>query len=82
VPLPVEKQVVTIFAGTQGYCDSLPVSSLRRFELELHKHIETKHNDILESIRTKKEIDNDLRKKLGDVIASFAKDFGAAQAAE
>ncbi len=82
VPLSVEKQVVTIFAGTQGYCDALPIASLREFELELHKHIETKHADILETIRTKKEIDGDLRKKLGDVISAFAKDFGAAQAAE
>ncbi len=82
VPLPVEKQVVTIFAGTQGYCDALPVSSLREFELELHKHIETKHKDIFETLLTKKEIDNDLKKKLGEVISSFAKDFGAAQAAE
>src|SRR6478609_9374875 len=54
VPLPVEKQVVTIFAGTQGFCDSLPVNSLRTFEAELHKHLDEKHADILQAIVTKK----------------------------
>lgn len=82
VPLSVEKQVVTIFAGTQGYCDSLPVPALREFELELHKHLETKHSDVLKDIREKKQLDKELTKKLGDVITAFVKDFSAAQAAE
>ncbi len=82
VPLSVEKQVLTIFAGTQGYCDALPVSALGTFEVELHKHVETKHGDILEDLRTKKQLDDDLTKKLRKVIGAFAKDFGAAQAAE
>ena len=63
MPLSVEKQVVTIFAGTQGYCDELPVSALGAFESELHKHIESKHSDVLEDIRTKKEIDKDSKLK-------------------
>jgi len=82
VPLPVEKQVVTIFAGTQGFCDSLPVNSLRTFEAELHKHLDEKHADILQAIVTKKELDKELTQKLGDVITAFAKDFKRAQAAE
>lgn len=82
VPLPVEKQVVTIFAGTQGLCDGLPVSSLGAFEAELHKHMDDKHKDILEDIVTKKELDGDLKKKLTDVITAFAKDFGQVEAAE
>ena len=82
MPLPVEKQVVTIFAGTQGFCDSLPVNSLRTFEAELHKHLDEKHADILQAIVTKKELDKELTQKLGDVITAFAKDFKRAQAAE
>ncbi len=82
VPLSVEKQVITIFAGTQGYCDSLPVASLGAFEAELHKHFDAKHSDVLKAIREKKELDKDLTKKLGDVISAFVKDFSAAQAAE
>jgi len=81
VPLPVEKQVVTIFAGTQGFVDKLPVSSLKAFEHDLHAHLDAKHSDILDSIRTKKELDTDTQKKLSDVITAFAKDFAAADAA-
>ena len=82
VPLPVEKQVVTIFAGTQGYCDSLPVSSLREFEMELHKYLDDKHADILKDIVEKKQLDKELTQKLGDAINAFVKDFKKAQAAE
>ncbi len=82
VPLPVEKQVVTIFAGTQGYCDSLPVSSLREFELELHKFLDDKHPEILKGIVEKKQLDKELTQKLGDAINAFVKDFKKAQAAE
>ena len=82
VPLSVEKQVVTIFAGTQGYCDSLPVGSLREFELELHKFLEDKHSDVLKEIAEKKQLDGELTEKLGNVISSFVKDFKKAQAAE
>lgn len=82
VPLSVEKQVITIYAGTQGFCDDLPVSSLQTFETELHKHIEDRHKDVLSLLVEKKEIDSDLKKKLDDVIGKFAKDFAKAQAAE
>jgi F-type H+-transporting ATPase subunit alpha len=82
VPLAVEKQVVTIFAGTQGYTDSLPVSSLGAFEKELHAHIEAKHPEIYTGIIEKKQLDKELTQTLGDVVGAFAKDFGAAQAAE
>ncbi len=82
VPLAVEKQVVTIFAGTQGYTDKLPVESLRDFEHDLHAHLETKHPEILKSIAQKKEIDKDTQKKLSDVLDAFVKDYAAAQAAE
>ncbi len=82
VPQSVEKQVITVFAGTQGYCDSLPVDCLGAFEAELHQHLDAKHKDILDEIVTKKQISKDLNKKLGEVITAFAKDFLAAQAAE
>src|SRR5690606_22474242 len=82
VPQSVALQVITIFAGTQGFCDSLPVASLAAFESELHNHIETKHKDIIEGILKHKQIDEALRKKLSDVLSAFVKDFSAAQAAE
>ena len=82
VPLAVEKQVVTVFAGTQGYTDGLPIASLGAFEKELHAHIGAKYPEIYEGIIEKKQLDKELNQKLGDVVGAFAKDFGAAQAAE
>ncbi|MCH2107833.1 MAG: F0F1 ATP synthase subunit alpha [Polyangiaceae bacterium] len=82
VPLAVEKQVLTIFAGIGGYCDELPVDSLREFEVELHAHFDSKHPEMLEEIREKKQVGAELKKSLGDAIRTFAKDFGAAVAAE
>ncbi len=77
VPLSVEKQVLSIYAGTQGYCDKLPVESLKQYEEELHRHVEDKHPQILEDIRTKKEISKELGGKLNDVLAAFTRDFAA-----
>src|ERR1700709_188471 len=61
VPLAVEKQVVIIFAGTQGYVDKLPVDSLRNYETELYRFIDEKHADLWEDIRTKKEITDEIK---------------------
>src|SRR5438105_4430438 len=51
-PMPVEEQVVSIFAGTNGYLDDVPVADVRRFETELLDFVRTRHNDILNTIRT------------------------------
>ncbi|HEY2989604.1 MAG TPA: F0F1 ATP synthase subunit alpha, partial [Candidatus Binatia bacterium] len=63
-PLPVEKQVVIIFAGTNGYIDELPLTALKKYEHELYSFIEAKHPDIFAGILKKREFDNDLRAKL------------------
>jgi F-type H+-transporting ATPase subunit alpha len=82
VPLEVEKQVLTIFAGTQGLVDKLPVAVLKDFERDLHKHFETKHADVLETLRTKREVDDELRKQLVAIMTAFVDDYAKAQAAE
>jgi F-type H+/Na+-transporting ATPase subunit alpha len=51
-PMPVELQVVSVFAGTGGYLDDIPVSDVRRFETELHEYMRTRHPELLEQIRT------------------------------
>jgi F-type H+/Na+-transporting ATPase subunit alpha len=51
-PMPVELQVVSVFAGTGGYLDDIPVGDVRRFEAELHEYMRTRHPDLLEQIRT------------------------------
>jgi len=79
VPLAVEKQVVIIFAGTQGYVDKLPVESLRSYEEELYRFIDEKHADLWEDIRSKKEITDEIKKKLVDVLKAFGKQFVASK---
>jgi F-type H+-transporting ATPase subunit alpha len=51
-PLPVEEQVVSVYAGTRGYLDDVDVSSVRRFEVELLEYVRTRHGDVLEQVRT------------------------------
>ena len=75
VPLAVEKQVVIIFAGTQGYVDKLPVESLRNYETELYRFIDEKHPDLWEDIRTKKEVTDEIKTKLVDILKTFGKRF-------
>jgi F-type H+-transporting ATPase subunit alpha len=50
-PMPVEEQVVTIFAGTRGYLDDIPTDDVRRFEEELLEFVRTRRRDMLEGIR-------------------------------
>ena len=75
VPLPVEKQIVIVYAGTKGYLDELPVAKLREYEEQLYAFIESKHADIFETIRTKKKLD-DVEDKLKKALTEFGKDFG------
>ena len=78
-PLPVEKQIAIIFAGTQGYLDDLPVEHCRRFEDELYRFIDNAHRGLWEEIRVKKVLDDGLRAKLKGVIEEFKARFVAEQ---
>ena len=74
-PLKVEEQVVVIYAGVNGYLDKLPVGDVGRFEEELLRNIRTKHEDILEAIRTEKQISSETETKLKSAVETFAKAF-------
>jgi F-type H+/Na+-transporting ATPase subunit alpha len=80
-PLPVERQVAIIFAGTSGYLDSIPVPELRNFETELYQFIESRHPQVFSGIREKKQLDDPLKAALNDAVEQFAKDFAARKAA-
>ncbi|WP_298785052.1 F0F1 ATP synthase subunit alpha [uncultured Campylobacter sp.] len=75
-PLPVENQVVIIFAGSRGFLDDVPTSSIGKFEAELYPYIEAKYPEIFEEIRSKKTIEKNLEdnliKALNDFKATFA----------
>jgi F-type H+-transporting ATPase subunit alpha len=70
-PYPVEEQVVAIFSGTQGLLDSLPVARVLSFEAELLKHFRNEFPELLEEIRTRKELSEELAAKLRKVIEDF-----------
>ena len=74
-PMPVEKQIVTIYAGTNGLFDTIPVAKLKDFEAGLHEFIETNYNDIYRDIKEKKVITDETDAKLREVIAEFTGKF-------
>jgi F-type H+-transporting ATPase subunit alpha len=78
-PLPVEKQIVIIFAGTNGYLDDLPVEDVRKFEEELYRFIDNAHRSIWATIREMKILDDALRAQLRAVIEEFKSRFVAEQ---
>ena len=76
-PLSVEKQILIIYAGTNGFVDELPLSALKKYEQELHSFIEAKHPDIFADILKKRELDGDLRAKLSKALEEFKGIFKA-----
>ena len=76
-PLPMEKQVTILFAGTRGLLDELPVSSLQDFEQELYSSIEKKHADIFSELKEQQIISDDLDKKMRAAIQECVKEFKA-----
>jgi F-type H+-transporting ATPase subunit alpha len=78
-PLPLEKQIAIIFAGTQGFIDDLPIEQCRKFEEGLYSFIESAHPTIFEGIRVKKALDDDLKGKLTGAIKEFKSRFVAQQ---
>ena len=74
-PMPVEDQVVAIFAGVRGYLDGVRTDDVTRFETALMSEIRAKHGDILKAIREQKEITNDTEAKLKSILDQFVKTF-------
>jgi F-type H+-transporting ATPase subunit alpha len=74
-PLPVEKQVLIIYAGTKGYVDQLPIDSLGQYEQELYRHVDEKHPDLWRDIREKKVLSKELDEKIKGVLRAFTDAF-------
>lgn len=75
-PMPVENQVVSIFAGVKGFLTRVEIEDVNLFQDELLDHINETHAEILESIRTEKKITDDNEAKLKEVIEKFLEVFG------
>jgi F-type H+-transporting ATPase subunit alpha len=80
-PLPVERQVLTLFAGTTGALDDLPVEQCREFERGLFKHVETMNPGLLRTIAEKKALDDALKADLSKAVAEFKQRFVSEQQA-
>jgi F-type H+/Na+-transporting ATPase subunit alpha len=76
-PLPVEKQVLIIYAATNAFVDHLPESAVRKYEAELYRFVENRHPELLEEIRTKKQIDDTVKPKVDKVLNEFKEAFTA-----
>ncbi|MFG2073660.1 F-type H+-transporting ATPase subunit alpha [Nonomuraea maritima] len=74
-PFPVEKQVVSVWSGTTGELDEVPVEDVRRFETEFLDYLQSSHKGILEGIRETNELPDDAVTALKDAITEFKKGF-------
>ncbi len=74
-PLPVEKQILIIYAGNNGYLDDIAVEHVQKFEQDLYKYVEAKYPDLLPEIKEKKKIDDSLKEKMDTAITEFKKVF-------
>jgi F-type H+/Na+-transporting ATPase subunit alpha len=79
-PLSVEQQVVAIYAGTNGYFDTIAVPDIRRAESELLAFMATRFNTLLSTIREKKTLDDSLKEQLNLALQEFNAQFAAAGA--
>ncbi|WP_320006496.1 F0F1 ATP synthase subunit alpha [Maridesulfovibrio sp.] len=76
-PMNVMQQVISLYAGTRGYMDEIPVSAVRKYEEELQEFIANAKPEILEGIKTKGAIDDDIEGKLKAALEEFNKGFTA-----
>ena len=74
-PYPVEEQVVVIFAGVNGFTDSIPVNQITTFEKKFISEFRAKHEDVLATIRTEQALSDDTTKKLKSILEDFVKTF-------
>ncbi|HBO83471.1 MAG TPA: F0F1 ATP synthase subunit alpha [Deltaproteobacteria bacterium] len=70
-PIPVEKQIIIIYAATNGFVDGYPVTALKRYEEELYTFFDTRHPETVRELREKKAIDDSMKGKLNKALEDF-----------
>jgi F-type H+-transporting ATPase subunit alpha len=75
IPVPVEKQVVSVFIGTNNFLDSIELNDVKRFEKEFHEYVELKYPKIYDNIRTIKEIKEDTAEMIKKAVTEFLEKF-------
>ncbi|NOT44505.1 MAG: F0F1 ATP synthase subunit alpha [Acidobacteria bacterium] len=76
-PVPVEKQVVIIYAATKGFLDAVAIEDVRRYEVDLYRFLETRHPGVLTGLAEKKVLDDDLKPALEAALKEFGQQFSA-----
>ncbi|MFO7983292.1 MAG: F0F1 ATP synthase subunit alpha [Desulfuromonadales bacterium] len=76
-PVPVEKQIMIIYAANNGYIDEYEVEDIQRYEQELQAFLESRHQELLDDLRDKKKIDEDLEERIKTVLEEFKGQFAA-----
>src|SRR5438045_6601891 len=80
-PLPVEKQVIIIYAATNGYLDPVPVEQVKAYELDLYKFLDTRKASLLQALAKAKAIDDTIKPELNAALEEFGKTFTASNKA-
>ncbi|MBX7193717.1 MAG: F0F1 ATP synthase subunit alpha [Sandaracinaceae bacterium] len=80
VPMPFEKQVVAIFAATNGYVDDIAVADVRRYERDMLAFVEGSHKSILDKVRESRDLAKDTQEELHKVLKDFGKIFAGSDA--
>jgi F-type H+-transporting ATPase subunit alpha len=80
-PLPVERQVIIIYAGTNGMLDDIEVQDVRAFEADLYKFLDLRHKDLLADIISKQALDDGIKAKLATAFEGFKAEFKASRMA-
>jgi len=76
-PLPVEKQVIIIYAATNGYLDNVDVEHLRAYETELYQFLDTRKPQLLSGLAEQKQIDDAIKADLNQSLKEFGETFAA-----
>ncbi len=80
-PLPVERQVAIIFAGTNGYLDNVAISDVHAFETELYQYIDARYPSLFDEMVEKRQLDDQLKASLDKAVREFAGGFASRKAA-
>jgi F-type H+-transporting ATPase subunit alpha len=75
VPMPAEKQVMILFAGTYGYLDEWPVEAVSEYEKQMHEFMESKYPDLLSEIKERGDISDELAEELKKALDGFKSVF-------
>jgi F-type H+-transporting ATPase subunit alpha len=76
-PIPVEQQVISLWAGTKGYLDDIALENVKRFEVGLLTYVENAHSGLLEKLRERKKIDDEIENELRAAVTEFKERFMA-----